>query len=234
MTTFDLAFGHLASRPRAFPRLRSRLFGCALLAAIGMPAFAQQSAPALVESGSLAASSVTTAPLSTPAISDEVQLPGRASAFVGPAGRASLPTSTAAASKPSSGSRIQSLVQHALALLGTPYRWGGTGTDGFDCSGLVGYVFRSALGIELPRVSRDMANSGQLISDRAKLSPGDLVFFGTHHGKRVDHVGIYMGEGRFLHAPRTGRDVTVSQLDTGYWSGRFLQARRVAGLGTES
>jgi len=230
VTTFDLAFGHLASRPRAFPRLRSRLFGCALLAAIVTPAFAQQSAPALLESGSVAASSITTAPLSTPAISDEIEIPSHATAFAGPAGRASLPAPVASTSKPSSGSRIQNLVQHALALLGTPYRWGGTGTDGFDCSGLVGYVFRSALGIELPRVSRDMANSGQLISDRANLSPGDLVFFGTHHGKRVDHVGIYVGEGRFLHAPRTGREVTVSSLESGYWSDKYMEARRVAGI----
>jgi cell wall-associated NlpC family hydrolase len=121
----------------------------------------------------------------------------------------------------------------AMSLVGTPYRYGGnTPEGGFDCSGLVGYVFRTALGVELPRVSRDMAQDGEKV-ERTALVPGDLVFFGRR-GKRVDHVGIYIGEGRFLHAPRTGRDVTVSQLDTGYWSGRFLQARRVAGLGTES
>ncbi|TYT27452.1 NlpC/P60 family protein [Luteimonas viscosa] len=129
--------------------------------------------------------------------------------------------------------RAQSLLRRGLALLGTPYRWGGTSPEGgFDCSGLVGYVFRTALGIELPRVSRDMARDGQQV-ERTALVPGDLVFFGRR-GKRVDHVGIYIGEGRFLHAPRTGRDVTVSELDTGYWSRKFLQARRVAGLGTES
>ena len=159
-------------------------------------------------------------------------LPDRAMMFAGDINRliGSQPMTTAgaAAVQPASGSRIQSLLQHALALLGTPYRWGGTGTDGFDCSGLVGYVFHSALGIELPRVSREMANSGQLVSDRAQLSPGDLVFFG--HKGRVSHVGIYVGEGRFLHAPRTGRDVTVSSLDSGYWSGKYLEARRVAGI----
>lgn len=129
--------------------------------------------------------------------------------------------------------RVQTLLKRGLALLGTPYRWGGASPEaGFDCSGLVGYVFRTALGIDLPRVSRDMARDGEKV-DRTAMVPGDLVFFGRR-GKRVDHVGIYIGEGRFLHAPRTGRDVTVSQLDTGYWSGRFLQARRVAGLGTES
>ena len=127
--------------------------------------------------------------------------------------------------------KIATVLQKALALLGTPYRWGGTDPDkGFDCSGLVGYVFRNALGIELPRVSRDMAKNGELITDRAKLAAGDLVFFGRKG--RVNHVGIYVGDGRFVHAPRRGRDVTVSSLDSGYWSGRFVQARRVSTDGT--
>jgi len=125
-----------------------------------------------------------------------------------------------------SGNAIQSVLQRALTLLGTPYRWGGTTTAGFDCSGLVRYVFRTTLGIELPRVSREMARSGQQVA-RAHLAPGDLVFFGRRG--RVDHVGIYLGDGRFVHAPRTGRDVTVSSLE-GYWGRKFLSARRVAGL----
>lgn len=123
--------------------------------------------------------------------------------------------------------RVRDVLQRALALLGTPYRWGGSSPDsGFDCSGLVGYVFRNALGIELPRVSREMAKAGEPVADRASLTAGDLVFF-SRTGGEVDHVGIYVGEGRFVHAPRTGRDVTVSDLDTGYWSEKFLQARRV-------
>jgi cell wall-associated NlpC family hydrolase len=166
---------------------------------------------------------------STPAVSDAMRLPDRAMMFAGDINRliGSQPL-TATSVQPASGSRIQNLLQHALALLGTPYRWGGTGADGFDCSGLVGYVFHSALGIDLPRVSREMATSGQLISDRANLSPGDLVFFG--HRGRVSHVGIYVGEGRFLHAPSTGKDVMVSSLDNGYWSGKYMEARRVAGI----
>jgi cell wall-associated NlpC family hydrolase len=134
-----------------------------------------------------------------------------------------------AAAQPGGQGRVEALLRRAMGLLGTPYRWGGTSPDsGFDCSGLVGYVFRTALGIELPRVSREMASNGEKV-ERAALVAGDLVFFGRR-GKRVDHVGIYVGDGQFVHAPRTGRDVTVSSLDTGYWAGKFLQARRVEGL----
>lgn len=128
-----------------------------------------------------------------------------------------------------SGGKVQGMLQRALALLGTPYRWGGTSPDsGFDCSGLVGYVFRTALGIELPRVSREMATKAdaELIKSREELQQGDLVFFGRKG--RVNHVGIYVGEGRFLHSPSTGKDVRVDSLETGYWSNKFMQARRVA------
>ncbi|MES2671203.1 MAG: C40 family peptidase [Pseudomonadota bacterium] len=124
--------------------------------------------------------------------------------------------------------RIKTMLKRALALLGTPYRWGGTSPEGgFDCSGLVGYVFRNTLGIELPRISRDMATVGELIRDPKALAEGDLVFF-SRRGKHVDHVGIYIGNGQFVHAPRTGKDVEVANLITGYWSQKFFQARRVA------
>ncbi len=123
--------------------------------------------------------------------------------------------------------RIRGMLKRALALLGTPYRWGGTNPEsGFDCSGLVGYVFRNSLGIELPRISRDMANVGELIRDREALTEGDLVFF-SRRGKYVDHVGIYIGNGQFVHSPRTGKTVEVASLATGYWAQKFLKARRV-------
>ena len=124
-------------------------------------------------------------------------------------------------------SRLEQVVKSAMGLLGTPYRWGGSGPDGFDCSGLVSYVFRNALGIELPRVSREMAATaeGQLIRDRDQLNPGDLVFFGMRG--RINHVGIYVGSGQFLHAPSRGKDVRVDSMVSGYWGTRFMQARRV-------
>ena len=125
--------------------------------------------------------------------------------------------------------KVNMVLQRALALMGTPYRWGGTSPDsGFDCSGLVGYVFRTALGIELPRVSRDMASKAdaELIGAREELRQGDLVFFGLKG--RVNHVGIYVGEGRFLHSPSRGKDVRVDTLLTGYWANRYLSGRRVA------
>ena len=121
---------------------------------------------------------------------------------------------------------MQDLLRRAFALLGTPYRWGGSSPErGFDCSGLVGYVYRTALGIDLPRISRDQAHTGEQVAGRAAMAAGDLVFFGRRG--RVDHVGIYIGEGKFVHAPSRGKDVMVSSLDEGYWGRKFMQARRV-------
>ncbi len=121
---------------------------------------------------------------------------------------------------------VQRILKSAVALLGTPYRWGGNSpNNGLDCSGLVKYVFQS-VGVQLPRVSRDQAklDDAELIKDPNELKQGDLVFFGDRG--RIHHVGIYVGEGRFLHAPRTGKDVRVDSLD-GYWATKFIQARRV-------
>jgi len=126
------------------------------------------------------------------------------------------------------GELREALLARTMLVVNTPYTYGGNSPEGgFDCSGLVGYVFRSALGIELPRVSREMAHddNAELINDRTALAAGDLVFFGRKG--RVDHVGIYVGDGRFLHAPSSGKDVRVDTLLSGYWGNKFMQARRV-------
>ncbi|WP_082559568.1 MULTISPECIES: C40 family peptidase [unclassified Lysobacter] len=209
------------------------------MAASALPAFAQEqpSAVASLAGGSSMSgdSADGPAPATRHMLPDAMTLPDRALLLATDLNRllaysnAAGDSKDATAAAPAGEGRIKGMLQRALALLGTPYRWGGSSPDkGFDCSGLVGYVFRNALGIELPRVSREMAKTGELISDRNDLSEGDLVFFGRKG--RVDHVGIYLGEGRFVHAPRTGKDVTVSSLDTGYWSGKFMEARRVEGI----
>lgn len=203
-----------------------RLLFALLLSASALPAVAQQ-----MPTSSLAGDSADApATSSRNLLSESMTLSDRALLLATDFNRLLVPGNAGDAGKSADGQgRVKSVLQRALALLGTPYRWGGTSPDnGFDCSGLVGYVFRNALGIELPRVSREMAQTGDLISDRAKLNEGDLVFFGRRG--RVDHVGIYLGEGRFVHAPSTGKDVMVSSLETGYWSGKYLQARRVHGI----
>ena len=209
MTTASLPHGHSARRVL-------RLSLALLLAALSAPVLAANAPPAV---STIPPTSAPSDPLAAMA---PVELATPDSAPIAE----QLQALQAASAAPSTSTRVKTVLQRAFALLGTPYRWGGSSPDGgFDCSGLVGYVFRS-IGIDLPRVSRAMANEGVAITDRTALAEGDLVFFGRRG--RVDHVGIYVGDGKFLHAPRTGRDVTVSSLTTGYWSQKFLQARRVA------
>jgi cell wall-associated NlpC family hydrolase len=118
------------------------------------------------------------------------------------------------------------VLMRALGLVGTPYRYGGnTPESGFDCSGLVNYVFRDMLDLRLPRTSRELAaiQGPRIAPDR--LAPADLVFFGQ--GGEVSHVGIYVGEGRFVHAPRTGGTVRLDRLDGPYWRDHYTGAKRV-------
>ena len=207
-----------------FNRSFTRAALAALLALAAVPAFAD---PA--NTVGLGGDSADTPADTRAALPESMSLSDRALMLASDINRLLVPGSRGnASSQPATTGKAQSVLSRAFALLGTPYRWGGTSTDGFDCSGLVGYVFRNALGIELPRVSREMAQTGAQV-DRDQMTAGDLVFFSTHSGQ-VDHVGIYVGEGKFVHAPRTGRDVTVSRLDTGYWSQKFIVARRVAGI----
>ncbi|QCI11186.1 NlpC/P60 family protein [Pseudomonas putida] len=116
----------------------------------------------------------------------------------------------------------------AIGLVGTPYRWGGNTPDsGFDCSGLIGYVYRDAAGISLPRTTRDMIVMRAPTVAINSLQSGDLVFFATNGGSQVSHAGIYVGEGRFVHAPSSGGTVRLDYLSNSYWSKAYLQAKRV-------
>jgi cell wall-associated NlpC family hydrolase len=114
----------------------------------------------------------------------------------------------------------------AVRMVGTPYRWGGRHPDvGFDCSGLVAHAFERAWGIELPRSAREQSKAGRPVR-LADLRPGDLVFYNTRR-RPYSHVGIYLGEGRFVHAPRPGARVRIESMKTSYWRTRFNGARRI-------
>jgi len=121
------------------------------------------------------------------------------------------------------------LVVRALTLLDTPYRFGGASPGGFDCSGLVQYVYSSVAGYALPRRSEDMGKAGEPILP-SQLQPGDLVFFNTL-SRGFSHVAIYIGEGRFVHAPTRGGRVRIEALDDRYWRSRFDGARRLLAAG---
>jgi cell wall-associated NlpC family hydrolase len=111
----------------------------------------------------------------------------------------------------------------ALGFLGVPYVWGGSGPAGFDCSGLVQYVF-ARHGVRLPRVAADQARVGIPVA-REALLPGDVVFFADPSGY-VHHEGIYLGEGRFVHAPHTGDVVKISSLEEPYYARELAGGRR--------
>jgi cell wall-associated NlpC family hydrolase len=114
----------------------------------------------------------------------------------------------------------------ALAYLGTPYRASGLSPQtGFDCSGLVAYVYREGAGMALPRNTFDLSRLGEAV-ERAALRPGDLVFYNTQR-RDYSHVGIYLGEERFIHAPSSGGEVRVENLRADYWVRRYNGARRV-------
>ncbi|MCC6609098.1 MAG: C40 family peptidase [Burkholderiales bacterium] len=115
----------------------------------------------------------------------------------------------------------------ALSTLGAPYAEGGASRGtGFDCSGLVAYVFRRAAQVELPRTTFELSRVGHRVAPEALL-PGDLVFFDTQR-RAFSHVGIYLGERRFIHAPSTGGTVRIEDMRFEYWARRFNGARRIA------
>jgi cell wall-associated NlpC family hydrolase len=122
--------------------------------------------------------------------------------------------------------RASDLVFNAMGFLGVPYKRGGNSAEGgFDCSGFVKAMYEQTVGMVLPRRSVEQAAATQPI-DKSELQPGDLVFFNTLRSA-FSHVGIYVGDNKFIHSPRTGSVVRVEDMRVGYWSSRFDGARRV-------
>ncbi len=123
--------------------------------------------------------------------------------------------------------RTSYLVSTAIGFLGIPYLRGGNSAEtGFDCSGFVRAIYKDTIGLILPRSADQQANATQKI-DKSELKPGDLVFFNTLK-RSFSHVGIYMGEGKFIHSPRSGSSVRIEDMRIPYWNVRFDGARRVA------
>jgi cell wall-associated NlpC family hydrolase len=117
------------------------------------------------------------------------------------------------------------VVVAAKKALGTPYRTGGSGESGYDCSGFVLAMYKKTTGVILPRRAEEQAAATQKIS-RSDLQPGDLVFFNTLH-RSFSHVGIYVGDHQFIHSPTSGSKVRIEDMRTAYWNQRFNGARRV-------
>ena len=113
----------------------------------------------------------------------------------------------------------------AISLVGKPYRYGGADLQGFDCSGMV-YFIHHALGIEVPRTAAEQKRAAMSV-DKAALQPGDLLFFKTTHQARISHVGVYVGENRFVHAPQSGRLIELRNLDDQYYGPRLVGTGRL-------
>lgn len=123
--------------------------------------------------------------------------------------------------------RASELVVQALSMIGISYKYGGTAPEsGLDCSGLVRYVFKETWGKELPRTAEEMSRLGEKVNTK-ELQPGDLVFYNTLR-RTFSHVGIYLGDNRFIHAPSGGGQVRIESMDMNYWKKRFNGARRIS------
>jgi cell wall-associated NlpC family hydrolase len=127
------------------------------------------------------------------------------------------------------------MVLSAMNFLGVPYRRGGSSADeGFDCSGFTRHVFENSLGLLLPRRADQQAQDSSLAKvQREELRPGDLVFFNTMR-RAFSHVGIYVGEGKFIHSPRAGGEVRIEDMRQAYWAKRFNGARRAEHAAVET
>lgn len=139
----------------------------------------------------------------------------------------SLADLPARAPSAASAGEANDILFRAIGLVGTPYHWGGnTPAGGFDCSGLVDYIYRTAAGIQLPRTSYDMASMDKRkVRRMTQLASGDLVFFAIGGG--ISHVGVYVGKGRFVHAPNSGGTVRLDDIDGPFWGNHFAYGRRI-------
>lgn len=139
----------------------------------------------------------------------------------------SLADQPARAPSAASAGTANDILFRAIALVGTPYHWGGnTPQGGFDCSGLVDYIYRNAANILLPHSSSAMASmGGNKLKQMDELASGDLVFFGS--GRGISHVGVYVGKGRFVHAPNSGGTVRLDDIDGPYWRQHFAYGKRL-------
>ena len=135
-------------------------------------------------------------------------------------------TIPAKASETFSNEEMNELVMYAMSLADTPYRYGGNSPEtGFDCSGFVHHVFKKSLNFDLPRTSLEISRMGEPLKEE-QLNPGDLVFFNTQQ-QPYSHVGIYVGESRFVHAPKKGKAITIVSMRDNYWRSRYEGARRI-------
>ena len=122
---------------------------------------------------------------------------------------------------------VKKVIKRAHSLLGIPYLWGGMSLDkGFDCSGMLVYLFKNEANIHIPRTTSAMLNADLPIVARHKLKPGDAVFFRTQGSTRSNHVGLYIGDNRFIHAPRKGKTIRIDSMDNLYWKKNYTTARR--------
>jgi cell wall-associated NlpC family hydrolase len=152
-------------------------------------------------------------------------------ALCGSAGAAEMPSTTDGSTTLSTRlqdlkARASELAFQAMSMIGIRYKYGGTVPEsGLDCSGLVRYVFQQVWGTELPRTSEELSRVGERV-DTKDLQPGDLVFYNTLR-RAFSHVGIYLGDHKFVHAPSAGGEVRIESMDVGYWQKRFNGARRI-------
>ena len=130
--------------------------------------------------------------------------------------------------------KLQEAAISAISFVGKPYLFGGSNPDtGFDCSGLVQYVLEQSGVKKLPRTSREMYDYSSPV-DTDSLVVGDLLFFQTNNANQINHVGIYVGEGRFIHSPSTGNVIRLDKLAQNYWQKAFVGGRRVLDLGQDT